>query len=233
MESWLQWARGPAFIFSISFMILGLARHIGLTLWEIHRVWRRAGDKNLPCRQILWSTLQWFFPIGKIRQNPLFSATSILFHAAILIVPLFLAGHIELWHQSAGLSWPSIPNTIADVLTVAAILTAIALVIERLSAKPTRALSRFGDYALPAIIAVPFVSGFMVLHPAFNPFSYSGILFIHVMSANLIMVLIPITKLAHAALLPAVQLVAELGWHWPSDAGSKLAVALGREEAPL
>jgi hypothetical protein len=25
--------------------------------------------------------------------------------------------------------------------------------------------------------------------------------------------------------------VAELGWHWPADAGSKLAVTLGKEEA--
>ena len=48
MEYWLDWARGPAFIFSFSFMILGLARHLALTLWDISRVWRRAGDKTLP-----------------------------------------------------------------------------------------------------------------------------------------------------------------------------------------
>jgi nitrate reductase gamma subunit len=233
MENWLEWARGPAFIFSFSFMILGLARHVGLTIWEIYRVWRRAGDKNLPLRQILRSTLQWLFPFGKIAQEPLFSATSILFHIAILVVPLFLAGHIVLWHRSVGLAWPSIHNAIADGLTIAAILAAIALVVERLSAKPTRALSRFGDYALPILIAIPFASGFMVRHPACSPLSHSAILFIHVMSANLIMLIIPLTKLTHAALLPGTQLISELGWHWPPDAGSQLAIELGKKEAPL
>jgi hypothetical protein len=46
-------------------------------------------------------------------------------------------------------------------------------------------------------------------------------------------VLIPLTKLTHAVLLPGVQLVAELGWHWPADAGSRLAVTLGKEGARI
>jgi nitrate reductase gamma subunit len=233
MEFWLEWAKGPAFIFSFSFMTLGLARQIGLTLWEIHRVLRRAGDKDLPIRQIAWSTLQWLFPFDKIARDPLFSATSILFHIAILIVPLFLAGHVALWRRSVGLSWPAIPAAFADILTIAAVALAVALVVERLAAKPTRALSRFGDYALPIVIAAPFISGFMVAHPVCNPLPYPAILFLHIMSSNLLMMLMPITKLAHAALLPGVQLIAELGWRWPSDAGSKVAVELGREEARL
>lgn len=231
MEFWLEWARGPAFVFAFAFMILGLARHLAITLWEICRVWRRAGDKTLPLRQIWRSTLKWLFPVGEIVRNPLFSLTSVVFHSAILIVPVFLAGHIALWYRNSGLWWPGIPNALADVLTIVAVVTAVALVVQRLSAKPTRALSRFQDYALPLIIALPFVSGFMVMHPAYNPYSYSVMLFAHVMSANLVMMLIPVTKLTHAVLLPGVQLVAELGWHWPADAGSKLAVTLGKEEA--
>jgi nitrate reductase gamma subunit len=233
MEYWLEWARGPAFIFSFSFMILGLARHLLLTLSEIHRVWRRAGDKTLPVRQIVQSTFQWLFPAGRIAQDPAFSLTSILFHTGILIVPLFLAGHIALWFRNTGLSWPAISNTLADVLTVVAVTAAFALVVQRVAAKSTRALSRFRDYALPIIIAVPFVSGFMVMHPALNPYPYSIVLFFHVMSGNLIMVLIPLTKLTHAVLLPGVQLISELGWHWPPDAGSKLAVTLGKEGEPI
>jgi nitrate reductase gamma subunit len=163
----------------------------------------------------------------------LFSLTSIVFHLAIMIVPVFLAGHIILWFRNTGLSWPAIPNALADVLTIVAVTAAVALAVQRLAAKSTRALSRFQDYALLIVIALPFVSGFMVMHPAYNPYSYSAVLFIHVMSANLIMVLIPLTKLTHALLLPGVQMVAELGWHWPADAGSKLAVTLGKEGARI
>ena len=71
------------------------------------------------------------------------------------------------------------------------------------------------------------------MHQSLNPFSYQATLLVHVLSANLIFVLMPITKLSHAVLLPSVQLVAEMGWHWPADAGTKVAVALHKEEEPV
>ena len=233
MDYWLEWARGPAFVFSFTLMVLGLGRHLALTFWEICRAWRRAGDKTLPLRQIWQSTLEWLLPIKKMVQNPLFSLTSIVFHIAILIVPVFLAGHIALWSRSIGLSWPAIPHVLADILTIVAIAAAGALVVQRVFAKSMRALSRFQDYSLLLVIALPFVSGFLVMHPALSPYPYSSVLFVHVMSANLLMILIPLTKLIHAVLLPGVQLVAEMGWHWPPDAGSKVAAALGKEEARI
>ena len=33
--------------------------------------------------------------------------------------------------------------------------------------------------------------------------------------------------------MPSVQLVTEIAWHWPPDAGSKLAATLGKEEEPV
>ena len=33
MQTWLEWARGPAFWFALTFMALGLARHVLLTAW--------------------------------------------------------------------------------------------------------------------------------------------------------------------------------------------------------
>jgi len=233
MEYWLEWAKGPVFIFSFTFMVLGLARHLALTLREIGKAWRRAGDKALPYRQIWQSTLEWLLPVRKMAQNTLFSLTSIVFHIAILIVPVFLAGHIALWYRSLGLSWPAIPNALADVLTIVAVTAAVALVLQRLSAKTTRSLSRFQDYVLPLVIALPFISGFLAMHPDYNPFQYSSVLFVHVMSANLLMILMPLTKLTHVLLLPGVQLVTELGWHWPPDAGSKVAATLGKEEVRI
>lgn len=233
MESWLEWARGPAFVFSFSFMVLGLTRHLALTVWETLRVMWRAGDKTYPFRQIFVTTLKWMLPLGKIRDQLVFSVTSILFHVAILIVPIFLGGHIALWARGTGVFWTGISNGFADMLTLVAIVTAVALVIQRISAKATRSLSRFQDYALPLAIAVPFVSGFLVMHPSINPFSYEASLFAHVMSANLIFILIPITKLTHFALIPGVQLVSEVAWHWPSDSGSKVALSLGKENVPI
>jgi nitrate reductase gamma subunit len=233
MVSWIEWARGPVFAFAFTFMVLGLIRYLALTVWELARAMHRAGDKAFPYRRILIATLKWLFPVGKLKNQFAFSLNSVLFHISILIVPIFLVGHIALWARGLGISWPGIPNHWADVLTMVAVVTAVALVIQRAAVRPARALSRFQDYALPLIIAVPFASGFLVMHPSLNPFSYEATLLVHVMSANLVLVLIPVTKLSHVVLIPSVQLVSEMGWHWPPDAGSKLAVTLGKENQPL
>jgi nitrate reductase gamma subunit len=233
MQTWIEWARGPVFAFAFTFMVLGLIRHVALTAWEVARAMRRAGDKTFPYRQILVATLKWLFPLDKLKNQLVFSLTSVLFHAAILIVAVFLGGHIALWARGLGVFWPAIPNGLADVLTIVALVTALALVLQRAAARPARVLSRFQDYAIPMILAVPLASGFLAMHSAINPFSFEATLLVHIASADLIFVLIPFTKLSHVVLMPSVQLVSEVAWHWPPDAGSKTAVTLGKENQPI
>jgi nitrate reductase gamma subunit len=122
---------------------------------------------------------------------------------------------------------------VATTLTWIVIAAAVAVVIQRAGAKDSRALGRFQDYALPLFIAVPFLSGFLVMHPAWNPFSRDPTLLIHVVSADLLIFMVPLTKLSHMILLPFTQLVSELAWHFPSDAGSRVAVTLGKENEPI
>jgi nitrate reductase gamma subunit len=217
----------------LAFMVLGLIRHIVVTVSEMMKMVGRAGNKDVAYRQVFAATMKWLFPVGQLRQRFFFSITSLMFHVAIIVVPIFLAGHIALWKSGTGLSWPAISNGLADVLTITAVATAVLLVVQRATARDSRALSRFNDYALPLLIAVPFVAGFLVMHPTWNPFSYELALLVHIMSANVLLILIPLTKLSHMVLLPATQLVSELGWHFPPDAGRKVAVDLGKEGQPI
>ncbi len=214
-------------------MVLGLIRHIVVTVSEMMKMVGRAGNKDVAYRQVFAATMKWLFPVGQLRQRFFFSITSLMFHVAIIVVPIFLAGHIALWKSGTGLSWPAISNGLADVLTITAVATAVLLVVQRAAARDSRALSRFNDYALPLLIAVPFVAGFLVMHPTWNPFSYELTLLVHIMSANVLLILIPLTKLSHMVLLPATQLVSELGWHFPPDAGRKVAADLGKEGQPI
>ncbi len=233
MQVWLEWAMGPLFWTALAFMILGLIRHVGLTLWEGARAYQRAGDKDIPFGKVLATTLKWLIPIGRLRNRWLFSISTFSFHVGVILVPLFLAGHIKLWREGVGLSWPALPNGVATTLTWIVIAAAVAVVILRAGAKDSRALGRFQDYALPLFIAVPFLSGFLVMHPAWNPFSRDPTLLIHVLSADLLIFMVPLTKLSHMILLPFTQLVSELAWHFPSDAGSRVAVTLGKENEPI
>lgn len=233
MEAWLQWAMGPLFWTALAFMVFGLLRHLGLTVWEGAQAYRRAGDKVFPVGKLVETTFKWLIPVGRLRNRALFSLTTFLFHIGIILVPLFLAGHIKLWREGVGLSWPALPNGVSTTLTWIVIAAALAVVIQRVGAKDSRALSRFQDYALPLFIAVPFLSGFLVMHPASNPFNRDPVFLVHVLSADLLIFLVPLTKLSHMILLPFTQFVSELAWHFPLDAGSRVAVTLGKENEPI
>jgi hypothetical protein len=97
----------------------------------------------------------------------------------------------------------------------------------------TRALSGFQEYALPLAVAVPFVTGLLVAHPAWNPLPYDLMRLLHAASADLLLVLIPVTKLSHIALFPVTQLVTEMAWHFAPDAGERVGLALGRGGEPI
>jgi nitrate reductase gamma subunit len=233
MDIWIQWAKGPLFWTAIIFMVLGLIRHMGLTIFEGIRAYRRAGDKNLPAGQILGATLKWLIPFDRLKNRWLYSITTFLFHVGVILVPLFLAGHIELWEQGLGIAWPALPNPLATTLALIVVATAVAAVVQRALARDSRALSRFQDYALPLFIAVPFLSGFLVMHPAWNPFARDPTLLVHVLSADFLIFLVPLTKLSHMILLPFTLLVSQLAWHFPADAGKRVGVALGKENEPI
>jgi nitrate reductase gamma subunit len=233
MNEWLQFARGPLFWTAFGFMVLGLLRQLSLTVVEAVRVWQRAGDRTLPVRRVTLHTLRWLVPLERWRNRRLYSLTTLVFHAGVILVPLFLAGHIELWRKGTGLAWPALPNPVATALTVVAVVAAIAVLVQRATAKESRSLSRFQDYAIPLFIALVMLSGFLVMHPQWNPVAADATLLVHALGADVLLFLVPLSKLSHMVLLPLAQLVSELAWHFPPDAGSRVAVTLGKEHEPV
>ncbi|MEW6744325.1 MAG: hypothetical protein AB1486_16345 [Planctomycetota bacterium] len=233
LDFWIEWAEGPAFRFAIAICLLGLLRHVVLTVLWARRTYSLAGDKVVPWKAVRQSTLSWLFPVRHIQHRLVFSAASIGFHAGVILAPPFLAAHVLLIEQSIALSWPTLPVLVADILTIAAIAGLLVVFVLRLWSPSAQALNRIQDYALPPVVALPFISGFLASHPAWNPFPYQVTLLVHVLSGNLLLVLIPLTKLAHLALQPATQLITELGWHFPPDGGEKVARALGKENQPI
>jgi len=224
---------GPLFWTALAFMIFGLLRQIALSVWEGTRTYRRAGDKHIPVCQVLGNTLRWLVPVGRLRTRWFYSLTTLFFHLGVILVPLLLAGHVARWEKALGVSWPALPNPVATGLTLIVLVAVLSLVIQRAWARDSRALGRFQDYALPFFIGIPFVSGFLVMHAAWNPFSRDPTLLVHVLSADLLIFLVPLTKLSHMILLPFTQLISELAWHFPPDAGRRVAVTLGKENEPI
>ena len=234
MQSLLDFFSGPFFRFSLAIMLLGMIRIIFLTIYGAVRANMRAGDKSLRWKYIFRYTIHWLFPVKKMFVfRPLYSITSIIFHVGLILVPLFLFSHIQLWESVLGISWTALSKGLADILTIATIITGIILVVARLSSTASRFLSRKQDYIWPILLIIPFITGYLGTNGGLNPTTYQIIMLFHFVSADLILIMIPFTKIAHCILIPFSQLVSMQGWKFPPDYGYKVAKTLEREELPI
>jgi nitrate reductase gamma subunit len=215
-------------------MLLGLIRLVALTVYRAVLSYLAAGDKRLLWSVVRQRTLWWLFPFARFkRTRAAYSMVSFVFHVGLIIVPLFLFAHVYLWERGLGIWLPALPAWLADVLTIVTIVAALALFAGRVGSSVSRTISRAEDFAWPLVLVLPFVSGFLASHPTWCPIDYHVMLLIHILSAELIFVLIPFSKIAHCVLVPFSQLVSDLGWRFPASAGRDVAKALGKESVPI
>ena len=132
-----------------------------------------------------------------MRKQPFFTFMVFSFHLTLLTVPLFLNAHNIMWDEAFGLSLWSIPDPLADVLTMILIASAVFLIIRRIRRPEVRILTSAWDYALLLLTAAPFVTGFFAYHQ-WGP--YELLLILHLLSAQVLLILIPFTKLSHMIL---------------------------------
>jgi len=234
MEAWLTFARGPLLQLSFAILALGVLRQLALTLCELVLAWRRAGDQFIPVRLLFRRSLGWILPVNALRGTRIpYTLASLVFHAGVLVVPLFLSGHVQLIRSGLGIGWPGLPAAAADTLTLGALAALAALAFLRFLDRASRVLSGFQDWFLLGLCGLVFLSGYAVAHPAANPLPFPATYLVHLLSAELLLVLLPFTKLTHALLFPFTQVSWELGWHFVPGAGERVRAALGKEGEPV
>jgi nitrate reductase gamma subunit len=234
MEAWLTFARGPLLRLSFAILALGVLRQVGLTVAELILAYRRAGDQVLPHGVLLRRSLGWIVPVNALRGTRCaYTAASLLFHAGVLLVPVFQAGHVALVRRGLGIGWPTFPPVVTDALTLGALAALAALALLRLADRASRVLSGFQDWFLLGLCGLVFLSGYATAHPATNPLPFPLTYLVHLLGAELLLVLLPFTKLAHAVLFPFTQVSWELGWHFVPGAGERVRLALGKEGEPV
>ncbi len=236
MDTLIQIGRGPVFRFAVTIALLGIARYALLGIVGFQRARRRAGDGRVAIGAAALRSLQALSPARYLRGNrAAYTAFSVAFHAGVLLVPVLAAGHPRLWARGLGVTSviPGLPGVIADVLTVSTVITGALLLAGRAWNPASRSLSRLQDWALPALIVLAFVSGFLLAHPAANPLGSRPVLLIHIATGDLLLVLTPFTKIAHCATLPLSQLVNEMAWRFVPGAGHEVTKTLGKEGQPI
>jgi nitrate reductase gamma subunit len=230
MEFWLDLAKGPLFAAAFLTMVLGLGRHV---LLQTHGllVRKRRRLAHLPWKRIAAETLSWALPVRHLIPGTIvISSASFLFHVGAILVPLFLADHIRIWETFLGVELFAISDRLADTLTLLTLACLVVLLSYRVLIRRSRELSRPSDYALLLLILLIFLSGWLAGHPGQNPLPWQVMMLIHLFGADLLIFLVPFTKLAHVVLFPFDRLSA-VHWQLRPGAGAQVAEALYGKEA--
>jgi nitrate reductase gamma subunit len=172
-------------------------------------------------------------PVRVLNQRPIYSIASIVFHIGIIVVPLFLAGHVALLAGFVPASWPILSDSVADVMTIVTLIALVALLVGRLSSANWRRLSQGGDFAMLVLLGLMVLAGYFASNPGSSPFPARTMVLAHILMGNAVFFLFPVSKLAHCVLYPFMQLGFTLGWQLRPNSGKDVAVALRKENEPV
>lgn len=167
------------------FEIFGLGRKADLA--KVRSVtpgsgWRTIFTRSLPAQ-------------GMLKRDPVTYLAGYVFHLGLLAVIFLFAPHIEFFRSVFGIGWPGLPSSLVDALAVAAIVALVVLLAHRLNNPVKRLLSGRGDYLAWLITLLPLLTGYLALHHLL--LEYTLMLTLHLFSVELLMVLLPFTKLFH------------------------------------
>ena len=191
----LTFARGSA----LNWALMLFAAGIVLRLFEIFSLGRKA-DLSKP-RAVSpgsgWRTmLTRSLPAeGMLKRDPVTYISGYVFHVGLFLAIFFFAPHIEFFRSMTGLRWPNLPTPLVDASVVAAMVALGVLLAHRLNNRVKRMLSGAGDYVAWVVTFLPLLTGYMAYHHLFV--EYTLMLALHLFSVELLLVLLPFTKLFH------------------------------------
>jgi nitrate reductase gamma subunit len=192
-----EFVRGPlvwiAFLVFLGGMIYRVSALISLSLKKDRVIYN-----HLSLAWALRSIFHWLLPLNQtVKQYPVYSIVTYVFHICLLVTPIFLLAHNILWQESWDISWWSLPEDVADYLTLVMLFTILFLIVRRATLPYVRIVTTASDYLLLLLVLMPFLTGYIAYHQWIE---YKTMLIIHILSGELMLMLIPFTKLAHMIL---------------------------------
>lgn len=185
---------GPMIWISFSIFIIGsivrIVRFVTLSREKDSVIY-----SNFQTGWALQSILRWLLPLNiTARTNPVVVLAGFVFHICLLTVALFLSAHVILIEESWNISWPTLSDNLADILTMIFLASAAYFIVRRLTVAHVKILTTPIDWVVMAIAVLPFLTGFMAYHQWFD---YKLMLVLHVLFGNIMLIAIPFTKLSH------------------------------------
>lgn len=145
----------------------------------------------------LLSILHWIFPFASLnsRKRWVITTVTFFFHIGLVILPIFLLAHNVLIYESWGISWWTVSEGLADIMTMIVIACCIFFALRRVFAPEVRFVTFADDYLILAIAFLPFITGFLAYHQWLFP--HKTMVILHMLFGAIMLMAIPFTRLIH------------------------------------
>lgn len=200
MDTLLNFVYGPFLYISFGIFFLGCLYQYIMFAVSVYQKENQA-ISYMSLKYGLRSVLVWLVPFATVnmRKHPLFTAVTFLFHACLILSPIFLISHVMLIDESFNIGWWTLPDGLADAMTFAVVGSCIFFAIRRITSPVVKYVTNKGDYFILLIVFLPFVTGVLAYHQIFN---YKVIMLLHILSGEIMLIAIPFTKLNHMLFAP-------------------------------
>ena len=151
----------------------------------------------LSVKYSLRSIFHWVIPYASTtwRKRPWVTLMTFLFHICLLVTPVFLLAHNMIFYNSWRIRWWTLPETLADIMTLTVIACSLFFLLRRLIAPEVRFVTFASDYLILGIAAAPFITGFLAFHQLL--FDYRLMVMLHIILGEIMLMAIPFTRLSH------------------------------------
>lgn len=198
----LTWVRGTGLNIALGIFVLG-------TLWRLIEIYSLGRRTDLaPPRRVAgasgWHTVfrRSVPPPGMMKRSPVSYIGGYIFHVGLAVIVFLFAPHIKLIEGLTGLSWPSLPSQVVDAVTVVTLAAMVVVLFDRINKPVKRYLSTFEDYFTWTLTFLPVLTGYLAVKHLLLP--YTTMLAIHILTVELLLIVLPFTKLFHVfTLIPS------------------------------
>jgi nitrate reductase gamma subunit len=149
----------------------------------------------------LRSIVHWLAPFATVnwRLHPWLTIVTFAFHICLVAAPVFLMAHVVLWDEAWNVSWWTLPDWLAVVMTVIVLGGCLFFFIRRRVTPEVAYVTSASDYVILALVAAPFATGLIAY---FQWFDVRLFTLLHVLTGEAMLVAIPFTRISHMLFAP-------------------------------
>ena len=192
----LTWVRGTGLNIALGIFLLGV-------IWRLIEIYGLGRKKDLSAPRNVsgasgWNTMfrRSVPPEGMLKKSPVSYIGGYIFHLGLFVVLFLFAPHIKFFESLLGISWPGLPSQFIDLVAVVTIAAMVVVLVDRINKPVKRYLSTFEDWFTWLVTFLPVLTGWLAVRHLLLP--YTTMLAIHILTVEILLVVLPFTKLFHA-----------------------------------